>query len=41
MPQKTICINLMNEEDMNVVLNRIDEWLQKLPIGNFETYRRG
>ncbi len=38
--EMTVCINLENEEDMNVVLNRIDECLQKMPIGQFEVYRK-
>ena len=39
MAQKTVCINLENEEDCNEVLRRIDGCLKKMPIGQFEVYR--
>ena len=41
MTRFTVVINLENDEDLNVVLNRIDECLQKMPIGQFEVYRLG
>lgn len=41
MKQKTVCINLENEEDLNEVLRRIDECLKRMPIGQFEVYRLG
>lgn len=40
MVEKTVCITLENEEDLNEVLRRIDSCLQKMPIGQFEVYRR-